>query len=244
MNKKKIMIVAIALVLFLIPVAAFADESLSAKAYSAIASIGTKGKSLSGEKIVCMGDSITEGVGGIKIDENDYISYTDYLAQLSGAEVINLGIGGTTIGDYWDENAMILRLDTIPRDATTILFWGGANDFFTGAKNRDAYINDTNTVFNYLKENFPNSKIYIVTTYENKMEDWETFADNDFAFYMNYQKELADKYGFKVIDFYYNDVFDQTNEENKEFFYDDIHPNDLGNKFLAKYLFLKLTQDA
>lgn len=244
MKRKNLLIkLLVVMALLLIPVGAFADESLSAKAYSAIASIKTKGKTLAGEKIVCMGDSITEGVGGIKLGEGEYISYTDYLAQLSGAQVINLGIGGTTIGNYWDENAMVLRLDTIPRDATTIIFWGGANDFFTGSKNKDAYINDTNTVFSYLKNNFPDAKIYIVTTYENKMENWETFGENDFAFYMNYQKELAQNYGFKVIDFYYNDVFDQTNEENKEYFYDDIHPNDLGNKFLAKYLFMKLTQE-
>lgn len=48
-------------------------------------------KAFTGKTIVCFGDSITEGVGG-----GGY-KYTDKLAELSGANVINVGIGGTQL---------------------------------------------------------------------------------------------------------------------------------------------------
>ena len=46
-------------------------------------------KPLVGKTIVCFGDSITEFV------DNDGKSYTDYLAEMTGATVYNVGIGGS-----------------------------------------------------------------------------------------------------------------------------------------------------
>ena len=60
-------------------------ESLSA-ASAAVASVN-----LSGKKIVCLGDSLTE------IIDSNYKHYSDYIAERTGATMINCGIGGTQL---------------------------------------------------------------------------------------------------------------------------------------------------
>ena len=87
---------------------------------------------LKGKKITCIGDSITYGNGGSYKEDGTQISYCDYLSQILSAEVINLGVGGAAIGDYWDENSLILRWHQIPHDSDIIIIYGGVNDYFIG----------------------------------------------------------------------------------------------------------------
>lgn len=46
-------------------------------------------KKLYGKRIICFGDSITEGVG------NSYVSWVDYLEEYFGATVTKMGVGGS-----------------------------------------------------------------------------------------------------------------------------------------------------
>lgn len=53
--------------------------------------LGQIRKPLDGKTIVCFGDSITEFVG------NDNKRYSDWIAEITGATVINVGVGGTQL---------------------------------------------------------------------------------------------------------------------------------------------------
>lgn len=57
----------------------------------AAASVAVSSIDLSGKKIVCLGDSITE------IVNSDYKHYSDYIAERTGATMINCGFGGTQL---------------------------------------------------------------------------------------------------------------------------------------------------
>jgi len=50
-------------------------------------------KSLTGKRVVCFGDSLTEFEGAY-----DNKTYPQHIAEITGAEVINVGIGGTRLG--------------------------------------------------------------------------------------------------------------------------------------------------
>lgn len=214
----------------------------STRTVDIISTLKTKNKSLEGEKIVCMGDSITKGAGGIMLLPDEYAGWPFYLAQKSGAEVINLGIGGSPISHWLGNYPVVDRMEMIPEDATKIIFFAGINDFLQTAVINDEYKTDTEICFEYLAEHFKNEDVYIVTTYKNGGEYWGVPEGSGFSAFMDYQIELAEKYNFNVIDLYNNDILDQTNEDNKKYFSDDIHPGDLGYQFLGKYFFYKIVE--
>lgn len=54
-------------------------------------------KPMSGQTIVVFGDSVTEFGEGTPYSDGKKVYYTDYIADITGANVINLGIGGTRI---------------------------------------------------------------------------------------------------------------------------------------------------
>ena len=210
------------------------------KTVDIISTLKTKNKSLAGEKIVCVGDSITKGVGAIMLLPDEYTGWPFYLAQKSGADVINLGIGGSPISHWLGNYPIVDRMELIPEDATKIIFFAGINDFLQTATINDEYMNDTEICFAYLTNHFESKDVYIVTTYKNGSEYWVGNEEARFSDFMNYQIELAKKYNFNVIDLYNNGILDQTNTNNKKYFSDDIHPGDLGYQFLGKYFFYKI----
>ncbi len=59
---------------------------------------------LSGKKVVCMGDSLTEGDYGIApcVANVHYRNYPFFLARLTGAETVNHGRCGANAHSYWD----------------------------------------------------------------------------------------------------------------------------------------------
>lgn len=195
---------------------------------------------LEGKKITCIGDSITFGNGGSEVSENKNISYCDFLALTLNCEVVNLGIGGSAIGDYWDETSLILRWQEIPQDSDIIVVFAGVNDFFIGPEHfgdietDKTFCHDTYELLANIKTNYPNSQVFVCTTFKNNAENWEPFANYNLPMYMDKLKEYAGWMGFEIIDMYELGFMNSQIPEIKENFVpDDIHPNDAGNKILA-----------
>lgn len=195
---------------------------------------------MQGRTMYCVGDSITLAIGGNKDINGRYISFSDYLGQYSGATVINSSFGGVQIGDYGINNCIMQRLYGIPVDTSVIVFWAGVDDFIWGTPmNYGRYKDDVDFAFSYMKNAFPYTKIIIVTTFKNRSEAIRTDRGATLAQFMQYQVDEASRYGFSVVDFY-NMEFGPL--KTPQYFADDIHPNDAGNRLIADILYKKILE--
>lgn len=207
-----------------------------------MAIVDTSDIDFSGKKITCIGDSITYGCGGSDNGYGGKISYCDFLSNILNCEVVNLGVGGATIADYWDENSLILRWNQIPVDSDIIIFFAGTNDFFirqdsfgdVNTKPEKSFCGDTYTTLNNIKNNYPDADIYVVTIFRNSGEYWEPYVNNDLETYMNVLKLYSEELDLNLIDLYSSGFLNSQVPEIKEnLIPDELHPNDLGNKILA-----------
>ena len=197
-------------------------------------------KPMQGRTMYCVGDSITLAIGGDRDISGRHISFSDYLGQYSGATVINSSFEGVQIGDYGINNCIMQRLYCIPVDTSVIVFWAGVDDFIWGTPmNYGRYKNDVDFAFSYMKNAFPYTKIIIVTTFKNRSEAIRTDRGVTLEQYMQYQAEAASRYGFSVVDFY-NMEFSPL--KTPEYFADEIHPNDAGNRLIADILYKKILE--
>lgn len=172
---------------------------------------GTGTDVLDGKKILCIGDSICEGVGA------NGQPYPYWIQQWhETATVYNLGIGGMTIAqkDSSITNAMPVRIasgefeNTDYADADIIVFEGGINDFMNNVKL--GYIQKTYDVtkyntfcrgmeymFKYFKELFPKARMIFCTTHHvtaydyNKAQAWWGAAS-----------EICAKWGVEFLDLF------------------------------------------
>lgn len=201
----------------------------------------------SDKKITCIGDSITYGNGGSNDEYGNKISYCNFLSEELNCEVVNLGIGGSAIGDYWDDTSLILRWQEIPSDSDIIIIFAGINDFFIGPEKygsideEKTFCSDSYYLLNNIKNNYPSADIFVVTTYKNGAENWEQFKDYDMNQYMNTLKDYSKELGLNIIDLYDSGFLNsRITEIKQQYIPDDVHPNDDGNKLLAERLAAEL----
>lgn len=203
--------------------------------------------------IACLGDSITEAAN--LSDQENYRQYA-YPARLKeqlGAEnVTNLGIGGSSIGRYW-ENAFVDRYKEIPQDTDLILVMGGTNDGFCmnqeelgtfQERRARTFIGDLDELLRGLKENYPEARVVLVTPLSNVLHDILR-KERDYLLpqstIVNTMKALAEEYGIEVIDLYNSNILD-THDAAVIYNYmpDGVHCNPDGYTLLAEHLAAEL----
>lgn len=203
--------------------------------------------------IACLGDSITEAAN--LSDKEDYkqYSYPTRLGELLGAEsVTNLGIGGSSIGRYWD-NAFVDRYREIPQDTDLILVMGGTNDGFCmnqeelgtmEERKARTFIGDLDELLKGLKEDYPDAEVVLVTPLPNVLHDILR-KERDYllpqSIIVNAMKTLAGEYGIPVIDLYNSNILD-THDAAVIYNYmpDGVHCNESGYTLLAEHLAAEL----
>lgn len=203
---------------------------------------------LAGYKITCLGDSITVGAGG-GVDENGrLIGYCNHLSRILGCEVVNLGMGGTTIGDYFIENAFVNRYEQIPEDTDVIILEGGLNDYqvfaqglwngFGDITNREpeTYCGDAYTLYRGIKDSYPNAEVFVVTASRSYLETlYQSVEPYRLQDFMDVQRLYAKWMGFQVIDLHEMGFLDCREEEARErWLIDIVHPNAEGHLLLAE----------
>ncbi len=202
----------------------------------------------SNTKIACLGDSITAATNLDSQDNYQQYSYPTKLGILLGAaEVTNLGIGGSSIGRYWDQ-AFVDRYREIPADTDLIIVMGGTNDGFCVTaddignlteRKPDTFAGDLDELMRGLKENYPEAMIIFATPLPNVLHDILR-KDRDYLLpqenLVNIINELGVEYQIPVIDLYNSNILDSHDAANiYNFSPDGVHCNPAGYQILAEH---------
>lgn len=211
--------------------------------------IGQSPLDFSNKKIACLGDSITQAANLENMEDYQQYSYPTKLAEILGAEeVVNLGIGGSSIGRYW-QDAFVDRYMEIPEDTDLILVMGGTNDGFCLHKENvgnfeerspRTLIGDLDELMRGLKENYPDAEVIFITPLPNVLHDilrkerpellsQRVIVDSMIA--------LAKEYEFDVIDLYDSNLLDSHDAAViSNYMPDGVHCNPDGYQILAEHI--------
>ena len=205
-------------------------------------------------KINFLGDSITEG-HGVQPEE----CFVSCFASKSGAICRNYGIGGTRIAQQripseepqWDLD-FCQRVDQMDPDADVVVVFGGTNDFGHGdapmgtMNDRDtmSFYGALHTLYTKLIARFPTSLIVVATPLHRICEDMPVSPSG--RFFRHYPlhdyvcaiREVAEFYALPVLDLYAKSGLQpRVDVINQQYFLDGLHPNSVGHKLLAEYMY-------
>ena len=210
----------------------------------------------SGMKIVCLGDSVTAGSNLDKLENYEAMSYPYQLGEvLNAGEVVNLGIGGSSIGRYW-ENAFVDRYSSIPADADIIIVMGGTNDGFCASerelgsleeRRERTFAGDLDELLRKLKTDYPEAEILLATPLPNILHDMlrkeRSFLLPQSSF-VKIMKQLGQEYGVLVIDLYNTNLLNTHDAAViHSFMPDGVHGNEMGYRILAEHFAAELIRD-
>ena len=166
------------------------------------------------KKLLCFGDSITQGVNASCPCDK----YTTRIADYIGAEEFNKGVGGEI---FFPELAA--ERDGFEPDIITVAY--GTNDW--SFCKFDEFKDNCNRFFENLNKNYPKTKTYAITPL------WRTDADcstdcGEFGILEKTIREATAKYeNVTVIS------GPELIEHSQSFFKDHVHPNDIGFNLMA-----------
>lgn len=210
----------------------------------------------SGMKIVCLGDSVTAGSNLDRLENYETMSYPYQLGEvLNAGEVVNLGIGGSSIGRYW-ENAFVDRYSSIPADADIIIVMGGTNDGFCASerelgsleeRKERTFAGDLDELLRKLKTDYPEAEILLATPLPNILHDMlrkeRSFLLPQSSF-VKIMKQLGKEYGVLVIDLYNTNLLNTHDAAViHSFMPDGVHGNEMGYRILAEHFAAELIRD-
>lgn len=204
-------------------------------------------------KIACLGDSVTAGSNLSELESYETMSYPYQLGEiLNAGEVVNLGIGGSSIGRYW-ENAFVDRYGSIPADADIIIVMGGTNDGFCASekelgsleeRGQRTFAGDLDELLQKLKTDYPEAEIVLATPLSNVLHDMlrrdRSFLLPQSAF-VKIMNQLAEEYGVPVIDLYNANLLNTHDAAViHSFMPDGVHGNETGYRVLAEHFAAEL----
>ncbi len=208
---------------------------------------------LKGLKINFLGDSITEG-HGVSSPENFYPTLLKKDVEL--AEARNYGIGGTRFAIQKNKVAPIdylaftERFSEMDDDADVVVVFGGTNDFGHGDapigcfddRTPDTFYGACHVLFSGLIKKYLGKEIVILTPMHRDFERNEFVpgkGDHPYILedYVNIIREVAEFYSLPVLDLFRESGLQPAVKEIKEkYMPDGVHPNDEGQKVIAKKL--------
>lgn len=195
-----------------------------------------------------LGDSITEGVGASDY-EHSYVSVVGKILSLKEAR--NYGISGTRIAKQIVpyaipsfDNEFSKRYIEMKHDADFNIIFGGTNDFGHGdaefgnindSKEKNTFCGCCRKLFSGIMNDYKESINIILTPLPRIDEENVSNGKKTLKEYVNAIKQLAQEEGLIVFDLYELSKKDiELKKLLKEGLVDNVHPNDLGHKILAK----------
>lgn len=191
-------------------------------------------------KVVCLGDSITEGIGIIPM-LRETKSYPSKLSDFLGNKytVTNLGISGAGILEKsgLPYNKQPEYIESFNLEPDIVLLALGTNDCRTGIWDSQAFAFEYEKIVDDYLNSDKKPKIYLILPPPILIDS--ALYDNDILKneLIPIIKIIAEEKGLKTIDVY--SLFD----ENKNYFADGVHPNVDGARAMAKLCFNVITSD-
>ncbi len=199
-----------------------------------------------GKKLICLGDSITEGWGASD-SSRAYVS----LLRASGefSSVANYGVAGTRIarqtknpfdGGFGSEE-FETRAERMEEDGDIIFVFGGTNDFGhgdapmgkLGDEERGTFYGAYTHLMRYLLAKYPMAQIVAATPVRREQEGLfdekrQRVRAGTLSQYAQAEREVCQKLGIPVLDLYSTgDVFPEKTV-------DGLHPNDEGHQVISQ----------
>lgn len=207
------------------------------------------------KKITFLGDSVTSG--GTTSNGKQAFSYVDYLKDYLGAEITNKGLSGSVITEGNIENqtqSFVSRSNQI-QDQDFVTIFGGINDFWFNSplgsmKDSSDNVETFYGALKFLVENLSKKNpiahfLFVTPLKECKEGAPHTYEDNNKLVlhknragfteedYVNAIKEVAAYYSVPVLDLFNSSNMNPYIESQRQYFADDLHPNQLGAQRLA-----------
>lgn len=181
-------------------------------------------------KILCLGDSITQGYDAY----HSSLSYVNRLSEALDAEILNQAVGG----EIFDEK---IPDEELPFDPDLILVAYGTNDWAV-QPDRETFLSAAEAFFKKIKEIYPDKKIVYISPiwrgdYQRPFGNQDTHV-GVFDESVKALQILAKEYGLFVVDGI------PLTPHISDFFADEfLHPNELGFGFYAENLLRALRED-
>ena len=198
-------------------------------------------------KILFLGDSITAGAGLNSKEE----MYTTLVGKMTGAEIVNYGVGGTRIArnsapspdPSFDED-FLRRAEKMDKQADLVFVFGGTNDYGHGDAPIGEISDETpytfygamNLLVCYLEKFYDRDKICFILPIHRKNED-NLFGDGSkktksgtLTDYINAETEVLNDDNIHYLDL--RKFF--PIEKLDELTIDGLHPNAKGHMLIAE----------
>lgn len=200
-------------------------------------------------KILCLGDSITEGTGSSSLET----CYVSLLQKKTGFEVLNYGVGGTRIARQkkrtepvrfdWD---FLQRAEIMEKDADFVFVFGGTNDYghgdadFGEKDSRDPYTfcGAVNLLADFLSATYGRENLCFILPLRRLFENEKGKL---LETYVNALRGILAEKGITYLDFY-RESPEKPEVSGSEYFADGLHPNDKGHEWIADRLYNYLKQ--
>ena len=240
------------------------DETMAVNAFDKMVIDGNS-IDFSNVKITILGDSLTAG-SNLDDSEREAYNWPTQLQEILGCkEVVNLGIGGSTVSCCVDHYPMCQRWSDIAKDSDIIIVMGGSNDMLFEDKWQfgeldyekrmtiGTFCGDLDDMLSRIEWTYRdhNDEHYCKLLYINPpstilndavyaLDPGNMVHQRSFAEAIN---TIAPAYGFEVIDMYNNNFLNSHDSDiNAQFVYDGIHCNKEGYRILAEHVASQIIQ--
>ena len=208
-------------------------------------------------RVVCIGDSITEGHGTSSISKR----YSSLIEEREGAICRNYGISGTRIARQKkpSENQrhdlyFCSRVQEMEKDTDIMVVFGGTNDYGhgdaafgkLGDRSEYTFYGAFFNLVTYLMEKYGKDKICFIlpipryqqssplgSLERQQMDKFAGWEIHTLGEYVDAEKEILLQLGINYLDL--SATFPEpSTSEPSELFIDGLHPNDIGHALIAE----------
>lgn len=196
-------------------------------------------------KINILGDSISKGRCA-SVDDLGYVGLLQ--RKYPNAVIRNYSVPGSCISNkcLWGLRSFCERADEMDPDADLVVVFGGSNDYGCccplgqwGDKTDDTFYGACWMLYDKLLRVYHGKTIVVITPLHRIEEDGTICEGRQMVAplkaYVEIEKEVAEYFGFPVIDLFATSGFQPNLDYIREAYTTDgLHPNDAGHEMLLR----------